>query len=127
MSVLLASDVAAEYARTEGWRKHGSGADLVRDVDRYMASRGLAGSAISRIAIAQEYLRLREQPEPERAPLPSPEQAAWQQNQADGIGDQRIDEVMLANRVAAMGAREFAASRKQLGVERTLADFLTGQ
>jgi hypothetical protein len=63
-----------------------------------------------------------ELPEPE--PAAAPEQAAWQADLAEGIGDP--SDAGLAARVNAMSTQEFAQFRRGMGLAQSTQDFLAG-
>lgn len=131
--MLMAADVAAEYTRVNGWKKLSSARDLLDDIEQFMISRGLEKSSINRYDIAQYVIEL------QREPVPTPEQAAWQNDQAQGIGDpdlfrqadelamRQADERVLANQVAGMSMAEYGASRARFGLQRSVSDFLQGR
>ena len=126
MDTLMADAVAREYWRVNSWKKILSAHKLVEDINEWMASKGLAKSAISRYDVAQYVVDL------QRQSVATPEQAAWEQNvssgtTADDAALQRADELMLAGQVQAMSQAEYAANRERLRVTQSLGSFLGGR
>jgi len=105
---------------------------LVADIDKWMASRGLSDSTLSRVAVALAVVQLRIDEEVEaQPPAMTPEQhAAFRDNIEQGIGDDQamryMDDLALAGRVQQMSMDEFRAARSSLGLTRDLASFLLG-
>jgi hypothetical protein len=122
--MLVAEDVAKEYQRTEGWRRFESARDLVTDIDRYKTSKGLSRTSISSLDIAEHVLRLQAQPVVTEA-----EAAAWLNDLQQGIGDRgpELDELALAQHVAGLDMKAYAAEREMLGTYKSTAAFLLGQ
>jgi hypothetical protein len=123
--MLMASDLAREFHRVHARREFSNARELVADIDRFMASKGLAKSSISRVDVAEHVLHLQRQ----QAAVQSEVEAAWQLDQQQGIGDRRpeLDEAALAAHVAGLDMRQYAAQRERLGVHQGLAAFLLGE
>lgn len=123
MDVLLSSDVAREFHGVNSAREFGSARELVDCITAFMSQR-LPGSRIDPLDVASAVLELREQ-------LATPEQAALQHDQVQGIGDpdrelaeQRMNDLSLAGRVSQMDSAAYAEFRRQAGMERDLMSFL---
>jgi hypothetical protein len=132
VNVLLASDVAEQWIRTESWRSYSSGAELVELVDSYLVTKGLSGSKISRVEIASEILRLRAQAAEQQPTIASPEQAQWQSNlregtTADDAALAQMDEIALSQRVRATSLADWGQERIRLGIApKSTLDHLAG-
>lgn len=82
----MAEDVAREYMRTEKWKRPKTARALIDDIERYLASKGLGRSSISRHDIAEHVIELQRQ---ELQPVTPSDQAAFDNDIAQGISDQR--------------------------------------
>jgi hypothetical protein len=120
--VLLAREVAIPYWRDNSWRKFSSAQELVDSIDAYMASHGLAKSAIDRLDVASHVLEM-------RAGAETPEQFTQdvQQGYGDEMAMRQADELMLSHQVAGMSMAEFGANRERFGLQRSVVDFLQGR
>jgi hypothetical protein len=123
--MLMANDVAQEFARTEGWRTFDSARDLVVAIDRYMTSKGLSASKIDRLDVASHVLEIQAQK------VATPEEAQWAGDQSQGIGNpadelamRRMAELALAAQIQQMSMLEYSEFRKQTGLQRDLVSFL---
>jgi hypothetical protein len=105
---------------------------LYEDVKAYLRDHGLDHrlDEAAEIAIAAYELA-----KAELQPVASPEQTAWANDQAQGIGDRLPDEIafrqaderVLAAQIRSMSMPEFAASRERLGLAQDLTSFLGGR
>jgi hypothetical protein len=128
--LLSAREIAAEWTRTESWRRAEDAEQLIAQVDAFMNQRGLSASRISRVQVAQEILRLRTAER--QQPVQSPEMAAWTADQLEGFGPRdpalaRMDEIALANRVKSTSMADWPTERVKLGIApRSDFDHLAG-
>jgi hypothetical protein len=129
---LSAADIAAEFERTESWRRAEDAEQLIEQVSDYMARRGLEKSSTSRIQVAHEIVRLRTaKPEPARR-VDTPEESAWEADQLQGYGPRdpalaQMDEAMLAQRVKTTSMADWHAERIRLGIApKSSLDVLSG-
>ena len=125
--MLISRDVAPVYFRERGFMRYTSARELVEDIGSWLARR-LPGSTIDKFDIAAHVLEL------QASTVATPEQAAFQNDQREGIGNppdelaqRRMDELALAQRVAQASSTEWATMRRQLGIETDLVSFLGGQ
>jgi hypothetical protein len=127
--ILLPGHVAVEFQRVRSWQRFESAQALLDAVDSFMTERGLAASKISRLDVAEHVLNLRKP-----AQLSTPEQESWERNQAEGIGDRRVDpavmaraeELALAGRVAQADEQGWRSMRQELGISKTTFQHLAG-
>ena len=119
----LSDEKMAEYFLQAGntVQPDASPVDLEPRIEAWLSRANMAHRNALRIAI--EVVK-RAKP----APLPTPEQAARQHDQAQGVGDPRplsADDLQAA-RISAMGMREWSQERQRLGLAKSTADHLSG-
>jgi hypothetical protein len=122
--ILMAETVAREYWRTNSARKYGNTRELVDLIDRYMASRGLAASSISRIDIAHYVIQLQHQ----QAVAEAEAEAAFQQNIQSGWGPESDAELALAQQIKNTPIDKWGEARVRRGVAGpSVLAFLAGE
>ena len=89
---------------------HDSAESLVDQVKAWLSRHGMTHRDV--YDIAQQVIRLIAE-KAHLAPAPSPEDAAWQQNQAEGIGD---PQQLTPEQIRDMPMAAFAKLRNQLGL-----------
>lgn len=120
---LSTSDLAGYFAEDNAVRPGSSPVDLEAPVRAWLAKRGLGHRDRDAFAIAIQAVKLAKP-----APLPTPEEAAWQFNQAQGVGGQRplsADDA-LAAQVASWDMATYSRERGRLGVHKDTYTFLSG-
>jgi hypothetical protein len=128
MDIFMAETVAREYWRTNSWKHFEGARDLVNDIDRYMASKGLAKSTISRVDVAEHVLAIQRT----QAAVAEADAAAFRNNvqggtTADDAALQHMNELALAQQVAQMSVAEFGANRERFGLSKSVFAHLAGE
>ena len=121
---LSVSDLAGYYAEDNAVKPDESPVDVEPRVSAWLAKRGLGHRDRDAFAIAIAAIR-----SAKPAPLPTSEQAAWRQNQMDGIGNTPplSADAALAAEVASWDLATFASQRERLGIHKSAQDFLAGR
>jgi hypothetical protein len=120
---LSVSDLAGYFAEDNAVRPGSSPVDLEGPVRAWLAKRGLGHRDRDAFAVAIQAVKLAKP-----APLPTPEQAAWEHDQMNGISDQRplSADAALTDRIQNMSMSEWARERQRLNLHQDTLSFLGG-
>jgi hypothetical protein len=133
-NALSEADIARFYVEHRGGPRSlpVTGTALYEDVRSYLQANRLDHRLNESAAIATEAYEIVKRAQAQQ--LPTPEQVAWANDQAQGIGDpaadlalRRADELVLAGQVKQMSQAEFAANRERFGLSTSMFTFLTGE
>jgi hypothetical protein len=123
---LAEADIAVHYLQAKsGVKLPGTAQALVADVEAYLRRSGLDHRLSEAVDIAIAAHEIAQQVQAQSAPAPSEVEAAFQNDQREGVGDRRPD-LELANYVAGLDMNQFAAERQRPGTTKGTAAFLLG-